>query len=247
MAASSKVVGAIPLFLCFIHGVIRWGRERKRNIVSLLSTLLFVPIAVYIASYIPCFFVLGHGFSDFLNRQYQMLHYSAYLPGTHPYMSEPWTWPLMVRPLLSFYETLQVNEITYVATISHLGNPLIWHIGIVLIAISAWDAVRRREGGNIFVCAWFILTWLFYFPTGIAHALFEGGRAQYIYYFLQSVPALCLTLANVLEEGDKTMKFPVSALALVATLLTFALCYPLISGYPVPLNYVRGAELLRLG
>ena len=247
MATSSKMPGFLPLLLCFIHGMIRWGRKRKRNIVSLLNTLIFIPIAVYIASYIPCFFILGHGFSDFLNRQYQMLHYSAYLPGPHPYMSEPWTWPLMVRPLVSFYETLQVNEVTYVATISHLGNPLIWHIGIVLIMISIWNALTRSEEENIFVCAWFLLTWLFYFPMGIAHALFGWGRAQYIFYFLQSVPALCLTLANVLEEGDETMRFPISALALAAALLTFALCYPVISGYPVPLDYVQGVKLLRLG
>jgi len=247
MAISSKMPGILPLLLCFIHGMIKWRKERKRNILILLTTLIFIPIAVYIASYIPCFFILGNGFSDFLNRQYQMLQYSAYLPGTHPYMSEPWTWPLMVRPLVSLYDTLQVDNVTYVATISHLGNPLIWHIGIVLIAISIWNAFKRREGENIFVCAWFLFTWLFYFPAGIAHTFFGGGRAQYIYYFLQSVPALCLTLANALEEGDKTMKFPVSALALAACLLTFALCYPVISGYPVPYDYVQGVKLTRLG
>jgi len=247
MAMSSKMPGVLPLLLCFIHGMIRWGRERKRNILSLLNTLIFIPIAVYIASYIPCFFILGHGFSDFLNSQYQMLHFSAYLPDSHPYMSEPWTWPLMVRPLLSLYETLQVNEVTYVATISHVGNPLIWHIGIVLIVISVWNTLTRRKGENIFVCAWFLLTWLVYFPTGIAHALFGWGRAQYIFYFLQSVPALCLTLAHVLEEGDETMKFPISALALAAAILTFGLCYPVISGYLVPFDYVHGVRLLRLG
>lgn len=247
MAISSKLPGVLPLLLCFIHGMVRWGRERKRNIVILLNTLILIPIAVYVASYIPCFFILGNGFGDFLNRQYQMLHYSAYLPGTHPYMSEPWTWPLMVRPLLSYYETLQLNEVTHVATIFHLGNPLVWHVGIVLIAISVWNALRRTEGENIFVCAWFLLTWLFYFPIGIAQMLFGWGRAQYIYYFLQSVPALCLTLANVLEKGDETMKFPISALALAASLLTFALCYPVISGYPVPLDYVQGVKLTRLG
>jgi predicted membrane-bound dolichyl-phosphate-mannose-protein mannosyltransferase len=247
MAVSSKISGVLPLLLCFIHGVIRWGRGRKRNALLLLTTLILIPIAVYIASYIPCFFILGHSFGDFLNRQYQMLHYSAYLPGTHPYMSEPWTWPLMIRPLLSLYETLQVNEVTYVATISHLGNPLVWHIGIVLIAISTWNALRRGEGESIFACAWFLFTWLFYFPTGIAHALFGWGRAQYIYYFLQSVPALCLVLANALGEGDEAMRFPVSALALAACLLTFALCYPVISGYSVPLDYVQGVKLTRLG
>jgi len=153
----------------------------------------------------------------------------------------------MVRPLVSLYDTLQINEATYIATISHLGNTLIWHIGIVLIVISIWNSFKRREGENIFVCAWFLFTWLFYFPAGIAHTFFGGGRAQYIFYFLQSVPALCLTLAKTLEEGDKTMKFPVSAFALAAALLTFALCYPMISGYPVPLDYVQGVRLLRLG
>lgn len=242
LAASSKLVGVLPLLLCFIHGIIKWRRRRKQNIFILLLTLLFFPIAVYVASYIPCFFILGNGFGDFLNRQHQMLHFSAYLPGSHPYMSEPWTWPLMVRPLLSFYDTLRVNEVVHVATISHLGNPLIWYVGIVLMAMATWNVLRREEE-NTFVCAWFLFTWLFYFPTGIAHVFFGLGRAQYIYYFLQSVPALCLTLANLLKQGDEAMDFPVSTLFLAVTLLTFALCYPVISGYPVPLDYMQGVKL----
>jgi dolichyl-phosphate-mannose--protein O-mannosyl transferase len=191
--------------------------------------------------------MIGNGFSEFLDRQYQMLYFSAYLPGSHPYMSEPWTWPLMVRPLLSFYNTLQFNEATYVGMISHFGNPLIWYIGTVFVAMSIWNALTRKEERNIFVCAWFLLTWLFYFPIGIAHAFFGGGRAQYIHYFLQSVPALCLILANALKEGDETVKFPISALALAAALLAFGLCYPVISGLPVPIDYAWGVKLSRLG
>ncbi len=247
MAVSSKIPGVLPLLLCFIHGMVRWGRKRKRNAISLLFAFIVMPVAVYIASYIPCFFVLGNSFSDFYDRQYQMIHLSMYLPGSHPYMSAPWTWPFMVRPLVSFYETFSVNEVTYVATISHLGNPLIWYVGIVLILIPIWNAVKRKEEGTVFVCAWFLVTWLFYFPTGISNVLFGSARAQYIYYFLQSVPALCIALANALKEDDEVLKFPISTFAVVASLLTFAICYPLISGYPVPFDYVKGATLLRLG
>jgi dolichyl-phosphate-mannose--protein O-mannosyl transferase len=127
-----------------------------------------------------------------------------------------------------------------------MGNPLIWHIGIILILISVWNIFQRKEGENIFVCAWFLFTWLIYFPVGITHIFFGLGRAQYIYYFLQSVPALCLTLAHFLEEGDKKLKFPLSTLGLTAALLTFGLCYPMISGLPVPINYIEGVKLLRL-
>jgi len=246
LAASSKMPGILPLLLCFIHGMIKRGRRRKRDVLSLLTTLIFIPILVYIASYIPCFFILGYGFSDFLNRQYQMLQFSAYLPISHPYMSEPWTWPLMLRPLLSFYETFQVDGATYLTTISHLGNPLIWYVGIVVVGMSIWNALERRREKDIFVCAWFLVTWLFYFPTGIAHTFLGWGRAQYIFYFLQSVPALCLALADVLREGDEAMKSPISVIFLAAALLTFALCYPVISGYPVPYDYVQGVKLLRL-
>ncbi|MGQ9552403.1 MAG: phospholipid carrier-dependent glycosyltransferase, partial [Candidatus Bathycorpusculaceae bacterium] len=225
MAVSSKIIGVIPLLLCVVHGIIRWKGKRRRGII-IWSALVAISFAVYVASYVPSFFVLGNDLSSFLDRQYQMLRFSMYLPGEHPYMSEPWTWPLMVRPLLSFYETVQVNGVTYVEMISDMGNPLVWHIGFVLTVISIWDSARRREEKTVFVCAWFLLTWLFYFPTGVAHALFGGGRAQYIYYFLQSVPALCLALANALKEGDETMRFPISALALATALLAFGLCYP---------------------
>lgn len=246
MAVSSKIIGILPLLLCIVHGVIRWKGKRRRNVI-ILTTLTVISFVIYVVSYVPCFFILGNDFGSFLDRQYQMLRFSMYLPGVHPYMSEPWTWPLMVRPLFSLYQTLQVNEVTYVEMISHMGNPLVWHIGFVLTVISIWNAVKRKGEKTIFVCAWFLLTWLFYFPTGIAYTLFGGGRAQYIYYFLQSVPALCLALANALKEGDEAMRFPISALALAAALLVFGLCYPVISGLTVPFDYAWGVKLSRLG
>lgn len=246
MAVSSKIIGILPLLLCFVHEVIKWKEKRRRNII-MLTPLIIISFVVYVTSYVPCFFILGHDFSSFLDRQYQMLRFSMYLPGVHPYMSEPWTWPLMVRPLFSLYQTLQVNGVTNVEMISHMGNPLVWHIGFILTVTSIWNAVRRKEEKSIFVCAWFLLTWLFYFPTGIAYTLFGGGRAQYIYYFLQSVPALCLALANALKEGDEAMRLPISALALAAALLVFGLCYPVISGLPVPFDYAWGVKLSRLG
>jgi predicted membrane-bound dolichyl-phosphate-mannose-protein mannosyltransferase len=245
MAMSSKIIGILPLLLCFVHGIFRCKRKRRRSII--LTTLIIISYAVYVLSYVPCFFILGNDLISFLDRQYQMLHSSMYLPGVHPHMSEPWTWPLMVRPLLSFYQTLNINGVTYVEMISHMGNPLVWYIGLVSIVISIWNAVTKKEEKTIFICAWFFLTWLFYFPIGIAHILFGGGRAQYIYYFLQSVPALCLALANALKECDETMRFPLSALALAAALLVFGLCYPVISGLPVPFDYAWGVKLSRLG
>jgi len=183
LATSSKLPGAFPLLLCFVHAMINWGRMRKRNILILITALIFIPSIVYLASYIPSFFILGYGFDDFLYRQRWMLQSLAHLPSPHPYMSDPWTWPMMLRPLLSLYDTLQLNGVTYVSTISHLGNPLIWYVGIVLMFVSISNTSGRRK--NLFVTAWFLLTWLSYFPAGIAHAFYGSGRAQYIYYFLQ--------------------------------------------------------------
>jgi len=263
LATSSKLPGVLPLFTCLVHGLIKNKKEvclkinetsiclriKKsfiKKISILVAALIFVPFTVYVASYLPFFLNTGWGLNDFLSHQSKMLSYSVELPGSHPYMSEPWTWPFMVCPLFSYYETLDVNGIEYVAAISHLGNPVVWYVGFIVAVVCILDTLEKRGESDVFVCVWFLSTWLVFFPLGIAHAFFASGRAQYIFYFLQSVPALCLMLANFLEKSDKVTHFPVSNLFLGAAVITFALCYPVISAYPVWVDYVKGLKILRL-
>jgi len=74
---------------------------------------------------------------------------------------------------------------------------------------------------------------------------FGGGRAQHIHYFLQSVPTLCLMLANALKEDDETMKSPHFCPCISGLPINFRIVLSS-SGYPMPYDYVRGVKLLRL-
>ena len=247
LSTSSKLVGVLPLFICLIFGIVKFMKIRKRHIYVPLTTHLIIPLLIYLISYIPSYFTIGHDFIDFLGRQSLMLQSSIYLTTPHPYMSEPWTWPLMLHPLGSFYETVELNGVTHVETVFHLGNPLVWYGGIAAAALSLVHLLKRKSKYAFFLCLWFLSTWLFHFPMGIAHAYFGGGRAQYIFYFLQSIPPLCLMLANELGKLDEALIYPVSTIFLLAALLAFSTVYPVISGYPIPIEYMLGVRLLRIG
>jgi len=249
LAVSSKLPGVFPLLLCLFSSIIKSLKFRSwRKIAKTISFLVAIPLVVYMLTYIPAFFIQGKSFNDFLDRQYHMLFYSAYLPPKepHPYRSQPWEWPLIKRPLLTLYETVEINGRTFVSTISDIGSPLTWFFGLISVAVSLIDILYEMKREELFVMLWFLATWLPYFPLGIQLILGQGGREQFIYYFLQSLPPLFIILSRKLCRFDVQAKFPVSWMLVCMNAVFFLLCYPVISGYVVPIEYVRGMSILRL-
>ncbi|MFQ5711360.1 MAG: glycosyltransferase family 39 protein [Candidatus Geothermarchaeales archaeon] len=246
LAAASKLSGVFIILTCLFYSLFKVRGTDKYRLLWIFLALLLTPILTYCASQTPIFLASWSGPADFLNYQLQILGYSAQMEGTHPYMSEPWTWPFMLRPLLMLYDSQFVNGVEYIATISALGNPVTWYIGLVVIVSATFDVFIRKMKANAFAVLWFLMSWLPYFSIGIAHTFFSGGRPQFIFYFLQSVPPLILALASHLEEADRGIDFPVSALFILSAVVGFVLTYPIISAYPVPLEYVRGMKILRL-
>ena len=99
-----------------------------------------IPVAVYAASYLPLV-TRGHlrvaepspnplrsledlarGARQLVEEQQQVWSYHANLDATHPYFSEWWKWPWLVRPTWYFYE--QKGE--FVRGIVAIGNPALW-------------------------------------------------------------------------------------------------------------------------
>ncbi len=150
----------------------------------------------------------------------------------------------MSRPLLYLYDNVKIGDLLYVATVSALGNPLTWYVGFGVILATFPRVLRQRRWDFSFL--WFLLTWLPFFPIGIAHTFFSGGRPMFIYYFLQSVPPLIFCLTRYLEDVDDVLGIPVSVLFILSALVGFIISYPVISAYPVSQEYVRGMGTLRL-
>ncbi|KKS96176.1 MAG: Dolichyl-phosphate-mannose-protein mannosyltransferase family protein [Microgenomates group bacterium GW2011_GWC1_43_13] len=92
LASKWSAIWAIPILF------ILWLRRKNKFKLSTFIYFLFLPITVYLLSYLPMF-LTGHGLSIWWGMQKQMWWYHTGLRATHPYTSSWWTWPLLIRPI----------------------------------------------------------------------------------------------------------------------------------------------------
>lgn len=219
---------------------------------------LFVSAAIYIATYIPYMLAgEGHSLLDVLQLQLRMFGYHAGIEATHPFSSPWWSWPLMLKPLWMYSNTLDGTAM--VSTIVLMGNPAIWWcsipalilIGIRLIA----DKIRKREYSfvSLFILIPFLLQWIPYVVI---------TRILFIYHFVPNVPFMIFALTywttflpavktltkNSSLENKALSKENIIKCIVIAFLISIAvlffLFYPVISGYPVAYEYKESLRWL---
>ncbi|RLG58767.1 hypothetical protein DRN86_05245, partial [Candidatus Geothermarchaeota archaeon] len=247
LAISSKLPGILPYFLCGTGLLVDSIRNRDfRELCHVLVAYLLIPIVIYVLSYVPTLFIRGLGFKDFLETQNWMIRYSAWLPPKkpHPYRSQPWEWPLIMRPLLSLYDVTVKEGRTYVSSISDIGNPITWFGGLIAFSTIMVDVIKKREG-LAFLVSWFLITWLPYFPMGIM-LYYGAGREMFIYYFLQCLPPLMIMFARELKGFDDYLGFNFSLFVILILIPFYVICYPVISGLLIPKEYLDGMKILKL-
>jgi dolichyl-phosphate-mannose-protein mannosyltransferase len=171
-----------------------------------------------------------------------MFGYHAGLEATHPYSSPWWSWPMMLKPLWMYSNSLNGS----VSTIVLMGNPVIWWSAIpALIGIGGMAVAKRLKGSSdeayrfipLFILVPYLLQWLLYsFIT----------RCLFIYHFLANVPFIILAVTYWLHQpfeqrwrasrnGFLLRILVLAFLGAVAAL--FFIFYPVISGYPVSYEY----------
>ncbi|WP_271223730.1 dolichyl-phosphate-mannose--protein mannosyltransferase, partial [Streptosporangium carneum] len=93
----------------------------------------------------PVFFVFD-SLRSWLNYHFQVLSFHTGLAEGHDYQSEPWSWPLLLRPVAFFYEKPKGGcggEDCSQAVLG-VGTPIIWYGGLVaLVAMIAWYVATR--------------------------------------------------------------------------------------------------------
>jgi dolichyl-phosphate-mannose-protein mannosyltransferase len=239
---------------------------------------LFVSAAIYIATYIPYMLSgEGHGLIDIhrlplyigylseylssgtlsstplnsltvFDLQLRMFGYHAGIAATHPFSSPWWSWPLMLKPLWMYSNTLD----GMVSTIVLMGNPALWWGSIpALILIGAKVvATKIKKTGDeysfvfLFILIPFLLQWLPY-------ALIT--RILFIYHFVANVPFMIFAVTYWLHlpfekkwsSKKRGLFFKCMVIAfLILTASLFFLFYPVISGYPVAYEYKESLRWL---
>jgi dolichyl-phosphate-mannose--protein O-mannosyl transferase len=171
-----------------------FDRAARREAVPTFVLLGIVPALVYIAGYTGRMpgELLGLPWDPasvwrgIWEHQRAMLEFHTGSGPDHPYQSPPWSWPLLKRPVAYWFR----DEGGSYREILALGNPAMWWPGLAaLVALGvSWGrhglAIGRPEPVILAAAVSSYLPWL----------ILAGSGQAFIWYFLPTVPFLCLAL-----------------------------------------------------
>ncbi len=205
-----------------------------RTMLYCVLYFVIMPLCIYVLSYIPGIISGSYksGISYIIQNQSSMLRYHGtdVLSATHPFSSYWWQWPIMSRPLETYAGTDLPAGLSSTMTI--MGNPAIWWLGIIAVVLSLFLAIRKRDRKMTVL---FVAIAFQYLPwVGIT-------RITFIYHFFSTVPFLILCIVYIIKqfiESYPKLKFVV-CIYLGIVLLLFIMFYPVLSGMPVSRGYVE--------
>ncbi|MEV4014855.1 phospholipid carrier-dependent glycosyltransferase [Nonomuraea angiospora] len=138
----------------------------------------------------PIFFVVD-SMRSWIKYQWQVYTFHSGLETSHPYMSEPWQWPLLLRPVAFYYEgkqnTCGVKDCS--EAVLGVGTPVIWFGAVAaLVALIAWYVSSRdwRAGAVLLSYAMGLVPWI-YFAVA-------DNRTMFLFYAIPMVPFMVLAI-----------------------------------------------------
>ncbi len=226
----------------------RWVAEAvRREAVPTFVLLGIVPLLAYMASYIgrmPGELLAvpwdpGSVWRGIFEHQRAMLEFHRELGGNHPYQSPPWAWTLLKRPVAYWF----ADEGGTYREILALGNPVVWWPG--LLALAGLVATWWRSGWGLARPEPVILGAAV--ATYVPWVILSGDRSQtFIWYFLPTVPFLCLALACFAAWAWERMAGRVAVVAYgLIVVISFGLYLPLLTALPLETDAWRLRMLFR--
>ena len=155
--------------------------------------------------------------------------YQLGLTATHPWSSKWWSWPLMLRPVLFYYQSDDQGRIMMITA---LGNPILWWSSTAAVVVSLfvvinawWQAGWRKMLEHPLVPL--LLGWsALFLPFIPVH------RVMFIYHYLPSYAFAMLMLTDLLGRIWKRSPWPV--VLFVAVVLGISIYYlPFAMGLPL--------------
>nr|WP_286217134.1 phospholipid carrier-dependent glycosyltransferase [Paraoerskovia sediminicola] len=186
---------------------------------------------------------LPESLRSFWEYHVSMWTFHTGLSAEHPYASNPWGWPLQLRPTSFYFESFDDGSGTCgadrcVEAISAVGNPAVWWLGTVALLVTVWFLVRRFDWRASAVLVGLVAGWVPWLLT--------PDRTIFTFYSVVFVPWMVLalvyamTLALEHTEGRATARRRVRwgiGIALALAGLAGAYFYPLWSGMQVSYEF----------
>lgn len=256
MAISVKWTSAFVGLGMGILYLIKTIKDREINLKLLLWSVLsfiIIPIAIYVASYIPIInnpnaqlyyayenkngetvseYITIKDVGSFIKYQKAMYDYHSKLEATHPYTSKWYEWPIMKRPLWFYIGRFDNDKI---GTIACMGNPAIWWLSTATAIFTLIYTIIKKDKEGLIILVMIIATWITYAFI---------GRIMFIYHYFITLPYMMLTIVFTISKLAKwKSKVDYCIPALCAIFLAFFIYFfPVYSGMPVRLKYIKATE-----
>jgi dolichyl-phosphate-mannose--protein O-mannosyl transferase len=229
-------------------------------------TLVVIPFVTYVVTWINWMvtqtgyyrgYARAHGVrTPVIEALYSLFKYhqatfdfDIHLRDSHPYMSQPWDWIVLSRPVSFYYAGYTDAAGTHPCPatgcppgpswsqeVLPLGNPAIWWVSIpAMLFCLGWWLTRRdwRAGASL---VGIVAGWLPWF-------LFLKRTPQFDYYSLVFLPflVLCITLCLGLIIGParasprrRAIGAATAGTYVLAVLILFWYFYPILAGHIIP-------------
>jgi len=212
-----------------------WGTVAAEGFGIVIS-LLLVPVAVYVVSYVGWFIENGWGVREWLRLQGQIAEYHQHLDVAdetgkpiHPYLSQAWKWILLVRPVL-YYSSYPVEGLRKVIYAN--GNPAIFWGGLLAVPFALYRWRQRRDWRAGFVA---VAVLGLYVPWMLV------PRPQFLFYATPIVPFLVLACVYALQDvaeiriaGSRSRPYlPFAVGFVVLSVGLFVWFWPALTGGPL--------------
>ena len=180
------------------EGWLRPGSLAGIPVAWMAACLIALPVVVYVISYIPWALIEnhqlfagwppGHTGQTLLDLTGQMYAYHNNLSSAHPASSPWWAWPMNLKPVWFYQESLAGGTS---AALYDAGSLVIWWMGIPALAFVAWMAFRRRSIALTLIAVGFAAQWI---PWA------RIDRAAFQYHYYTALPFVVLALAYFVAE-----------------------------------------------
>jgi hypothetical protein len=177
---------------------LRFGALGGLPVIWMVVCLLAIPLAIYVASYIPWAFVEnhrlfanwpnGHTGQSLIDLTGAMYAYHNGLAAPHAASSPWWAWLFDFKPVWFYQESYAANT---TGAIYDAGNLVGWWLGVPAMAFVGWQAYARRSLPLALIAIGYACQW-------VSWARIDRAAFQYHYY--TSLPFLFLALAYFLAE-----------------------------------------------
>ena len=138
-----------------------------------------------------------HAFQSFVKYESEVYNYNINEHTYHPYMANPLTWLLMVRPTSMYFQGSNTGQNGCTSgycgeLITGIANPLIWWAGTAAILYLLYRLIRYRE--------WRVGLILAAFAAGYLPWLLYLNRTVFQFYTIAFEPFMLLAIAFVVSQ-----------------------------------------------